>query len=78
MLVVGEKEQTAGTVAVRDRVDGDLGAMPVPMLSQRAKPGGDRPGHPPCQHGHNRRAGRRADKVRRVNPCPQVAVAMRF
>ena len=29
MLVVGEKEQTAGTVAVRDRVDGDLGAMPV-------------------------------------------------
>ena len=29
MLVVGEKEQAAGTVAVRDRVDGDLGAMPV-------------------------------------------------
>jgi threonyl-tRNA synthetase len=29
MLVVGEKEQSAGTVAVRDRVDGDLGAMPV-------------------------------------------------
>jgi threonyl-tRNA synthetase len=29
MLVVGEKEQAAGTVAVRDRVDGDLGARPV-------------------------------------------------
>jgi threonyl-tRNA synthetase len=29
MLVVGEKEVTAGTVAVRDRVDGDLGAKPV-------------------------------------------------
>ena len=28
MLVVGEKEQSAGTVAVRDRVDGDLGACP--------------------------------------------------
>ena len=29
MFVVGEKEQTAGTVAVRDRVAGDLGAMPL-------------------------------------------------
>jgi threonyl-tRNA synthetase len=29
MLVVGEKEQAAGAVAVRDRVDGDLGAKPV-------------------------------------------------
>jgi threonyl-tRNA synthetase len=29
MLVVGEKEQAAGTVAVRDRVDGDLGARPL-------------------------------------------------
>jgi threonyl-tRNA synthetase len=29
MLVVGDKEQAAGTVAVRDRVDGDLGARPV-------------------------------------------------
>jgi threonyl-tRNA synthetase len=29
MLVIGEKEQAAGTVAVRDRVDGDLGAKPV-------------------------------------------------
>jgi threonyl-tRNA synthetase len=35
MLVVGEKEQTAGTVAVRDRVDGDLGAMPVAELVRR-------------------------------------------
>jgi threonyl-tRNA synthetase len=29
MLVVGDKEQTAGTVAVRSRSEGDLGAMPV-------------------------------------------------
>ena len=35
MLVVGEKEQSAGTVAVRDRVDGDLGAMPVAELVRR-------------------------------------------
>jgi threonyl-tRNA synthetase len=32
MLIVGEKEQAAGKVAVRDRVDGDLGAMSVAQL----------------------------------------------
>lgn len=35
MLVVGDKEQSAGNVAVRDRVDGDLGAMTVPELLAR-------------------------------------------
>jgi threonyl-tRNA synthetase len=35
MLVVGDKEQTAGTVSVRDRVDGDLGAMSVAELIKR-------------------------------------------
>ncbi|HXG11265.1 MAG TPA: threonine--tRNA ligase, partial [Gemmataceae bacterium] len=35
MLVVGEKEQSAGTVAVRDRVEGDLGAMPLSELLAR-------------------------------------------
>jgi threonyl-tRNA synthetase len=35
MLVVGEKEQAAGTVSVRDRIDGDIGAMPVGELVQR-------------------------------------------
>jgi threonyl-tRNA synthetase len=35
MLVAGDKEQTAGTVAVRDRIDGDLGAMAVAELVQR-------------------------------------------
>jgi threonyl-tRNA synthetase len=35
MLVVGEKEQTAGTVSVRDRVDGDLGAKPLAELVKR-------------------------------------------
>ena len=29
MLVIGEKEQTAGAVAVRSRSEGDLGAVPV-------------------------------------------------
>lgn len=29
MLVVGEKEQTTGTISVRDRIDGDLGAKPI-------------------------------------------------
>jgi threonyl-tRNA synthetase len=37
MLVVGEKEQAAGTVAVRDRVDGDLGAMPLTQVIARLK-----------------------------------------
>jgi threonyl-tRNA synthetase len=35
MLVLGEKEQAAGTVAVRDRVDGDLGAMPLGEVISR-------------------------------------------
>jgi threonyl-tRNA synthetase len=35
MLVVGEKEQAAGTVAVRDRVDGDLGALPLAEFLHR-------------------------------------------
>jgi len=35
MLVVGEKEQTASTVAVRDRVDGDIGTMTMPELVSR-------------------------------------------
>jgi len=35
MLVVGEKEQVAGTVAVRARKDGDLGAMAVEAFLAR-------------------------------------------
>jgi threonyl-tRNA synthetase len=35
MLVVGEKERAAGSVAVRDRVDGDLGALPLVQLVER-------------------------------------------
>jgi len=35
MLVVGEKEQTAATVAVRDRVAGDMGAISVAELVKR-------------------------------------------
>jgi threonyl-tRNA synthetase len=35
MLVVGEKEQSAGTVAVRDRVEGDLGAQSLAALLAR-------------------------------------------
>jgi threonyl-tRNA synthetase len=29
MMVVGEKDAQNGTVTVRDRLDGDLGAMPT-------------------------------------------------
>ena len=35
MLVVGEKEQTAGTVSVRHRADGDLGALPLAEVVSR-------------------------------------------
>jgi threonyl-tRNA synthetase len=35
MLVVGEKEQTADTVAVRDRVDGDIGTLTLGELFSR-------------------------------------------
>jgi threonyl-tRNA synthetase len=35
MLVVGEKEQAAGSVAVRERVEGDQGAVPVADLIAR-------------------------------------------
>jgi threonyl-tRNA synthetase len=35
MLIVGEKEQTAGAVAVRARAEGDLGAMPVAEFCAR-------------------------------------------
>ena len=35
MLVIGEKEQLAGTVAVRPRAEKDLGAMPVAEFCAR-------------------------------------------
>ncbi|MFO0845060.1 MAG: threonine--tRNA ligase [Gemmataceae bacterium] len=35
MLVVGKKEREAGSVAVRDRVEGDLGAVPLEELVSR-------------------------------------------
>ena len=35
MLVVGDKEAAAGTVALRDRIDGDLGMVPVAELSAK-------------------------------------------
>lgn len=35
MLVVGEKEQTSGNVAVRTRAGGDQGAMPVAEFLDR-------------------------------------------
>ena len=37
MLVVGEKEAAAGTVAVRDRVDGDLARCRWPSWCKRLK-----------------------------------------
>jgi threonyl-tRNA synthetase len=35
MLVVGDKERSAGAVAVRDRVDGDQGALPLAQVIHR-------------------------------------------
>jgi threonyl-tRNA synthetase len=37
MVVVGEKEAAAGSVAVRDRVEGDLGSMPVAQFVERMR-----------------------------------------
>jgi threonyl-tRNA synthetase len=37
MLVVGDKEASAGTVAVRSRDAGDLGPRPVEELLQQAR-----------------------------------------
>ena len=37
MMVVGGRDQEAGTVAVRDRLDGDLGAIPVAEAIARLK-----------------------------------------
>ena len=37
MLVVGGKDQDAGTVSVRDRTKGDLGAMPLAEFLEKAK-----------------------------------------
>jgi threonyl-tRNA synthetase len=39
MLVIGDKEMEAGTVAVRSRRDGDKGALPVGSLSPAEKRG---------------------------------------
>jgi threonyl-tRNA synthetase len=35
MLVVGPRDAEQGTVSVRDRIDGDLGAMPVAAATER-------------------------------------------
>jgi threonyl-tRNA synthetase len=37
MLVVGPRDADAGTVSVRDRIDGDLGAMPLAAALDRLK-----------------------------------------
>ena len=37
MFVVGEKDRDAHTVTVRDRIDGDLGAMPLPAAIEKLK-----------------------------------------
>ena len=37
MLVVGGKEVETGTVSYRDRIDGDLGALPINEAVRRIK-----------------------------------------
>ena len=38
MLVVGDREQEAGAVAVRSHADGELGAMPIAEFAARVGP----------------------------------------
>jgi threonyl-tRNA synthetase len=42
MAVVGQREVEAGAVALRDRIDGDLGAMPLEQAEQRLRDEVDR------------------------------------
>jgi threonyl-tRNA synthetase len=42
MAVVGQREADAGAVALRDRIDGDLGAMPVEQAEARLRDEADR------------------------------------
>jgi threonyl-tRNA synthetase len=42
MAVVGQREVDAGAVALRDRIDGDLGAMPVEQAEARLRDEADR------------------------------------
>ena len=37
MLIVGGKDEAAGTVSVRERSKGDLGAMPLERFVEQAK-----------------------------------------
>ena len=37
MLIVGQKEQESGTVAVRSRSEGDLGAMTADAFIEKAQ-----------------------------------------
>ena len=37
MLVVGDREQEAGAVAVRSHEEGELGAMPVTAFAERLR-----------------------------------------
>jgi len=37
MLVLGEREAETGTVAVRDRIQGDTGAVPIAEFSARLR-----------------------------------------
>jgi threonyl-tRNA synthetase len=37
MLVVGEKDMAAGTVSVRDRISGDLGALPIEAAIEKLR-----------------------------------------
>jgi threonyl-tRNA synthetase len=35
MAIVGPKESDSGTISLRDRIDGDLGVMPVQQVTDR-------------------------------------------
>ena len=73
MLVVGERDAEQGTVSVRDRIDGDQGAMPVADGDRQAS--GRNPGSPSAanRRGHAGGGGglpRRGSPVLTASPAP--------
>ena len=64
MFVVGERDAAEGTVAVRDRLDGDLGAMPLAAAIDKLRPGSRGKNDPPGRQDHGRTGRtRRSERV---------------
>ena len=66
MFVVGEKDRDAGTVAVRDRLEGDLGTDAAGRRDRQAPRGNRRQNRPPGRRPPSRRYRPDRDKPKRV------------